>query len=140
MAKPPRPWTVTPHGPIEKLEDNLWAVEGAVPVPGGIRRRMCIVKLQNGDLLFFHAVPLAEPQLAEVKAWGRPATLVVAHDNHAIDAVAFAAKLGLQVYAPRAGEAGLRARQVPLAGGLEQVPTSSFPATGPWSKQTRPAP
>ena len=26
----PRPWTVLPHGPLEKLEPNLWAVEGTI--------------------------------------------------------------------------------------------------------------
>src|SRR5579859_7061935 len=31
MAKPSRPWIVTKHGPIVKLEDNLWVVEGEVP-------------------------------------------------------------------------------------------------------------
>ncbi len=43
MAKPPRPWIVTHHDPIEKLDDNLWTVSGKVPgVP--IQRRMSIVK------------------------------------------------------------------------------------------------
>ena len=76
MAKPPRPWIVTPHDRIEKLDDNLWAVESAVPgVP--VRRRMCIVKRTDGQLLFLNAVPLDDQSLAEVSAWGRPAFLVI---------------------------------------------------------------
>ncbi len=27
MTKPPRPWTVLPHGPLEQLDQNLHAVE-----------------------------------------------------------------------------------------------------------------
>src|SRR5216684_8278099 len=50
MAKPPRPWIVTKHGPIEKLEDNLWVVAGDVPgIP--FRRRMSIIKRADGTLL-----------------------------------------------------------------------------------------
>lgn len=125
MPKPPRPWIVTPHGSIEKLEENLWAVEGAVPVPGGIRRRMSIIRLQDGRLLFYSAIPLAEPQLSEVLAWGKPAALVVGHDQHAIDGHAFCQKLNIQLYGPKACEAGLRKRQLPFAGGLDAVPVDS---------------
>src|SRR5947207_13659872 len=83
-----RPWTVTPHDPIEKLDDNLWAVSSKVPgVP--IRRRMAIVKRSDGGLLFYHAVPVDDRTLEEIRAWGRPEILVVAHDQHGIDAQAF---------------------------------------------------
>src|SRR5258708_1823109 len=109
MAKPPRRWIVTRHGPLEKLEDNLWAVEGDVPgVP--FRRRMSIVRRTDGTLLFFNAMPLEEAVLAEVKAWGRPAVLVVPHDQHMIDARAFAEKLGLSIYGPKECETKVRAR------------------------------
>jgi hypothetical protein len=117
-----RPWTVSPHGPLEKLEENLWVVEGAVPTPGGIRRRMVIVRRRDGSLWFFHAIPLAEDALAEVLAWGRPEVLVVGHHQHAIDAAPFAERLGLRIYGPRACEAQLRARPLPLAGTLEDLP------------------
>ena len=66
MPKRPRPWIVTPHGPIEKLEDNLWAVQGDVPgIP--FKRRMFIIKRSDGTLMFFGmAIPLEEAMLAEV--------------------------------------------------------------------------
>ena len=74
MARPPRQWTVTKHEPLEKLDDNLWAVRGLVP-GATFTRRMCVVRRSDGSLLFFHAIPLEEKTLAEVQALGRPATL-----------------------------------------------------------------
>jgi hypothetical protein len=121
MAKKPRPWIVTRHDAIEKLEENLWAVQGDVPgVP--FKRRMFIVKRADGSLMFFGtAIPLDEAPLAEVTAWGRPAILLVPHDQHMIDARAFAEKLGLRVYGPKACEAKMRAR-AEIAGMLEDLP------------------
>jgi hypothetical protein len=121
MPKPPRPWIVTRHDPIEKLEDNLWAVQGDVPgIP--FRRRMFIIKRSDGALMFFGmAIPLEEALLAEVTAWGRPSILVVTHDQHMIDARAFAEKLALKVYGPKPCEVKMRAR-AEIAGMLEDVP------------------
>jgi hypothetical protein len=121
MAKPPRPWIVTKHGPIEKLEDNLWVVEGDVPgLP--FRRRMSIIKRADGTLLFFNAIPLEPPALEEVKAWGKPSILVVPHDQHMIDARPFSEKLAVGVYGPKECEAKVRAR-AELTGTLEAVPS-----------------
>jgi len=120
MAKPPRTWIVTKHGPIEKLEDNLWVVEGDVPgLP--FHRRMSIIKRSDGTLLFFNAIPLEAPALEEVKAWGKPAVLVVPHDQHMIDARPFAEKLELKVYGPKECEAKVRAR-AEVAGTLDALP------------------
>ena len=121
MPRPPRPWIVTRHDPIEKLEDNLWAVQGDVPgVP--FKRRMFIIKRSDGTLMFFGmAIPLEDEALAEITAWGRPTILVVTHDQHMIDARAFAEKLGLKVYGPKPCEAKLRER-AEIAGMLEEVP------------------
>src|SRR3954467_15539167 len=120
MPRPPRPWIVTRHDPIEKLEDNLWAVQGDVPgIP--FKRRMFIIKRSDGTLMFFGmAIPLEDELLAEITAWGRPSFLVVTHDQHMIDARGFAEKLGLKVYGPKPCEAKMRAR-VELAGVLEDV-------------------
>jgi hypothetical protein len=120
MAKSPRPWIVTRHDPIEKLEDNLWAVAGDVPgIP--FRRRMTIIKRADGTLLFFNAIPLEEAALKEVTDWGKPAILVVPHDQHMIDARAFAEKLGLKLYGPKECEAKVRER-AEMTGTLESVP------------------
>jgi len=120
MAKAPRPWIVTKHGPIEKLEDNLWTVQGQVPgLP--FSRRMSIIRRSDGTLLFFNAIPLEDAALAEVTSWGKPSTLIVPHDAHMIDAHAFAEKLGLAVYGPKECEAKVRAK-APMAGTLEALP------------------
>jgi hypothetical protein len=121
MAKPARPWTVLPHGPIEKLDDNLWTVAGDLPgVSVKEIRRMSIVRRSDGSLLFFHAIPLDETTLAEVRTRGQPAVLVIPHDQHAVDARAFAEKLGLRVFGPMLNETKLRER-VSLAGTLDQL-------------------
>jgi len=120
MPRPRRPWTVTPHDAIEKLDENLWAVKGKIPgVP--MHRRMCIVKRSDGRLLFFHAIPLEERTLSEVTSWGKPAFLVVGHDLHAVDADAFSQRLGLKIFGPKQKDTQLRER-VELAGHLEDVP------------------
>jgi hypothetical protein len=119
MAKPRRKWMITPHEPIEKLDDNLWTVQGNVP-GASFPRRMCIVRRTDGTLLFFHAIPLNEEALAEVTRWGKPEDLVVGHHQHAMDADAFARRLGLRVYGPGAVAGKLRER-VDLAGPLESV-------------------
>jgi hypothetical protein len=121
MPKTPRTWIVTRHDPIEKLEDNLWAVQGDVPgIP--FKRRMFIVKRLDGTLMFFGmAIPIEDELLAEITAWGRPSFLVVAHDQHMIDARAFAERLGLKVYGPKPCEAKMRAR-IELAGVLDDIP------------------
>src|SRR5579862_2773607 len=119
MAKA-RPWVVTKHGPIEKLDDNLWAVEGGVP-GAPFQRRMTIVKRSDGTLLFYNAMPLDERALEEVKAWGKPSFLVVPHDQHMIDARPFAEKLEVEVYAPKACAEKARAK-APLAGTLDDLP------------------
>jgi len=123
MAKEKRGWIVTKHRALQKLDENLWAVEGSVPgIP--VSRRMCIVKMLDGSLLFVHAIPLDDATLEQVKALGRPAYLVVGHDQHCIDAHAFREKLGLKAYGPKACEAKLRER-VELAGTLEDFPSDA---------------
>jgi hypothetical protein len=119
-SKAPRPWTVTRHGELEKLDDNLWSVQGDVPgLP--LTRRMAIVRRSDGTLTFFNAVPLAEKTLAEVLAWGKPSLLVIPHDQHGIDAAPFAERLGLKIYGPKKSEAKMRARWS-LAGTIEDMP------------------
>jgi hypothetical protein len=116
-----RPWTVTSHDPIERLDDNLWTVEGDIPGGPG-RRRMFIAKRSDGRLLFAGAaIPLDEGALSEVTRWGRPSFLVVPHHWHMIDAHPFAARLGLAVFGPRACATKI-ARRTDLAGILEDLP------------------
>src|SRR5690349_21746025 len=80
----PRPWTVLPHEPFEKLEDNLWTVAGRLP-HGSMNRRMSAVRLGDGRLVLHNAVPLAEPAMRELEAFGTPSLLVVPNGFHRLD-------------------------------------------------------
>ena len=121
MPRARRPWKVTRHDAIEKLDDNLWTVNGDLPGLPSARRRMFIVRRSTGDLLFAGAaIPLEESALAEVLAWGRPAVLVVPHHWHMIDADAFAKRLGLAVHGPEAC-ATKTARRTTMAGSVETI-------------------
>ena len=68
----PRPWSVLPHRPIEKLQPNLWTVEADLP-QGPIKRRMGIARLADGRLVFLNAIALDEPSMVQIEAWGEPA-------------------------------------------------------------------
>src|SRR5260221_1056790 len=94
-------------------------------VPGvPFRRRMSIIRRTDGTLLFFNAMPLEDALINEVTSWGKPSVLVVPHDQHMIDARAFAEKLGLSLYGPKACEEKVRAR-APMAGTLNAVPADA---------------
>jgi len=124
MAKPPRPWTVVPHRPVEEIDENLWGVVSAVPdfpKGTGMDRRMSIVRLGDGRLVFHNAVPIDDATLAKVKAWGNPAILIVPMHLHAIDAHAFREKLGVAVYTSKTVIDKVRAL-VPVEGTVEEAP------------------
>lgn len=118
MAKDRRSWTVAAHSPLIQIDENLWAVEDTL---GPISRRMCIIRRADGDLVFFHAVPVDEATLAEIRALGTPKYLVVGHHQHAVDAHAFQEKLGLKAYGPAALKAELEKR-FRLDGTLADMP------------------
>ena len=88
IAATERPWTVLPHGPIEKLEANLWAVEGVLP-RGHVPRRMCIARTTDGRLLFLNAMPLREEAMRKIETFGDPACLLVPNSLHRLDIAAF---------------------------------------------------
>ena len=107
-----------PHAPLERLDDNLWAVESDVPGIPGLERRMSIVRRADGGLLFYNAVPVSDAALGEIRALGPPAQLVIPQHLHMIDAHAFRTKLGVRVYAP-ARERALVAATVDVDGSLD---------------------
>jgi hypothetical protein len=81
MAKCFETWTVLPHGPIEKLSENLWRVEGTMN-DGKIKRVMTIARMKDGRLVVHNAIAL-EPELqAEIEAFGTPAAIVVPNGFH----------------------------------------------------------
>ncbi len=83
MPKPFDKWTVLPHKPLQKLEDNLWMVEGQLEQ---IRRVMVVARLGDGRLVIWNAIALGEPEMKELEAWGTPAFLIVPNGMHRMDA------------------------------------------------------
>jgi hypothetical protein len=120
MAKA-RPWTVTPHAPLEQLDDDLWAVTSPVPGLRGVDRRMTIARRTDGALVFYNAVPVDDATLAELRALGTPAYLIVPNRFHMIDAPAFREKLGVKAFAPEASRARV-AERMPIDGALDALP------------------
>jgi len=101
MAKPTSEWVVRPHGPLEKLTENLWRVEGTLPGMS-LRRNMAIARMTDGLLVINSAIALEEPLMREIEAWGRPAFLVIPNRYHRLDLPAFKRRYPeLRVLVPR---------------------------------------
>src|SRR5438132_201286 len=95
----PRPWTVLPHQPIEKLQENLWTVEASLP-QGPLRRRMGIARLGDGQLVFLNAIALDEASMKQIEAWGKPAFALTANGFHRLDLGSYKVRYpGLRVLA-----------------------------------------
>lgn len=77
------------HGPLEKLAENLWRVEGDLP-NFALKRVMTVVRLSSGRLLIHNAIMLNEP--AQLDLLGSPEYLVVPNGWHRLDAAAFRAR------------------------------------------------
>ena len=99
MPKAYDTWTVLPHRPIEKLESNLWRVEGNLPSAG--TRVMTVVKLASGGLVIHNAIALEEDAMKELEAFGTPEILIVPNGFHRLDAKVFKQRYPqLRVLAP----------------------------------------
>ncbi len=103
---PDTEWRVLPHDPIEKLEDNLWRVQGSLAgMP--LKRVMTIGKRGDGKLVIHNAMALEEPAMKAIEAFGEPGFLVVPNGYHRLDAPRFKARYpALRVVCPK----GARAR------------------------------
>lgn len=96
----PRPWTVNHPQPLTQRDEGLWTIDDTVPGLPLAGRRMTIVRQPDGALLFYNAIPVPDAVLAQVRALGHPAQLLVPNQFHALDAAAFTQKLGVVAYAP----------------------------------------
>jgi hypothetical protein len=123
MANATATWKVLPHGPIERLTDNLWWVQGALPGMS-LKRVMTVARLGDGRLVIHNGIALDEAGMRELEAWGTPAFLLVPNGYHRLDAPAYKARYpALRVLAPRGSQA--RIRQVVTVDGSYE----DFPAT-----------
>lgn len=84
----PRPWTVDPHDPIDRHEDNLWSVVGDIPGMA-LRRRMTLARLRDGRVVVHNAVCLDERSMQAITGWGEVAVIVVPNAFHRLDAHAW---------------------------------------------------
>ncbi len=105
MAKVNEDWRVLRHGPIERLEPNLWSVTGTLQGMS-LKRVMTVVRLGDGRVVIHSAIALDEPAMAEIEAWGKPAVLLVPNAYHRLDAPAYLSRYpDLKVYCPRGSRA-----------------------------------
>ena len=116
-----RPWTVFHPGPLRERRPGVWTVDDQVPGLRGLDRRMTVVRRDDGSLVFFNAVPVPDETLAQLRALGSPRALVVPNRYHALDAASFAARLGLETFAPRPAVEALADR-------MTCRPPAQFPA------------
>jgi hypothetical protein len=101
MATAHTDWKVLPHGPIVKLAENLWWVQGSLSGMS-LKRTMVIVRLGDGGLLIHNAIALDDASMREIESWGRPVFLVVPNGGHRLDAPAFKKRYpSIQVVAPK---------------------------------------
>jgi len=122
MAKPAAEWCPATHGPIEKLSENLWRVEGALPRMS-LRRVMTVARLSDGRLVIHSAVALADEAMRELEAWGTPAFLVVPNGFHRLDAPAYKKRYpSLKVLTPK-GARNKVAERVPVDGTYDDFPS-----------------
>lgn len=84
-------WKVLPHGPIERLAENLWWVQGSLPNMS-LKRVMVIARLSDGRLVIHNGIALEESAMQEIERWGKPAFLIVPGALHRLDAPAYKAR------------------------------------------------
>jgi hypothetical protein len=121
MAKLSDECKVFEHGPIEKLADNLWRVEGSLPGMS-LKRTMTIARRSDGRLALHSAIALREPEMQEIASWGSPSFLLVPNAYHRLDAPAYKKRYPfLSVLTPR-GSRRRVARALAVDGTYEDFP------------------
>lgn len=121
MPKAFSDWKVLPHGPLEKLSDNLWWVWGSLPGMS-LRRCMTIARLGDGRLVIHNAIALGDEGMRELESLGTPAFLIVPNGAHRLDAPAYKRRYPeLSVFAPRGARRKV-AEVVGVDGSYEDFP------------------
>ncbi len=92
-------WNVLPHGPLEKLTDRLWRVEGELE---SLKRVMAVARRADGTLAIHNGIALGEAEMKEIDALGKVSALIVPNGWHRLDAKVFADRYpDAKVYCPR---------------------------------------
>jgi hypothetical protein len=122
MPKALDTWQVFPHRPIEKLEPNLWRVEGDIPYQKGTRV-MTLAKMKDGGLLIHNAIALEDDLMKEIESWAKPSLLVVPNGFHRLDSRVYKQRYPqLKVIAP-AGSRKKVAQVVPVDADYASAPS-----------------
>ena len=117
----PRPWIVQPHEPLKTLEENLRIADGTM-ASSGIPRRMSVVRLADGRLVFHNAVPLRDEAMRALEQWGEPAFLLVPNGLHRLDVHPFKARYaGLKLLCPPQARARV-SQNAAVDGDFESLP------------------
>jgi hypothetical protein len=121
LAKAFQQWTVLPHGPLEKLTENVWRLEGIMP-NGKTRRVMTLVRLEDGRLIIHNAIALEDELMKEVTSFGTPAAILVPNSFHRQDAKIMKDRFpDAKVYCPARATKGVR-QVVPVDGSYADAP------------------
>jgi len=124
MAKSAGVWKVLEHGPIQKLNERLWRVEGEVPGMS-LRRVMTVAKRSDDKLVIHSAIALNDDEMKELEAFGEPAFLVVPNSYHRLDAPRYKHRYpGVRVFTPSAMRTKVEER-VAVDGSYEDYPSDS---------------
>lgn len=91
MAKAHDTWKVLPHGPLEKLSDRVWRLQGSLEgMP--LQRVMTIARRSDETLVVHNPICVEDGVQAEIERLGTIATLVVPNGWHRLDAKVFHAR------------------------------------------------
>jgi len=121
MVKAHATWKVLPHGPIEKLSERLWRIEGELEgVP--MKRVMTIARRSDGGLVIHNAVALGDAEMAQIDAWGKVTTIVVPNGFHRLDAKVFHERYPAARVVCPAGARAKVAQVVEVSGTYEDEP------------------
>lgn len=117
-------WSVLPHGPLERLADNLRWAQGSLPRMT-LKRVMTVARLADGRLVIHNGIALGDIQMRQLEAWGTPAFLIVPNGYHRQDAAAFKLRYpAITVLAPRGARAKIE-QKVAVDGTLDDFPADA---------------
>lgn len=122
MSKANSDWKVLEHGPIERLAENIWWVQGSLPGMS-LKRSMVIVRLADGRLVIHSGIALKLEAMNEIESWGQPAFLIVPNGGHRLDAPAYKARYPqIKVFCAKGSRARVE-EAVPVYGTYEDFPS-----------------
>jgi len=115
-------WKFLGHGPLLRLEPNLWAVEGPHPRLT-INRWMVVARLADGRLIMHNPVALDGASMLAIEQFGTLTWVVIPNRFHGLDAVAFKQRYPRAlVVSPEASAVHLRKQKKTIDSFLTEVP------------------